>query len=130
MDLLVDDAWHGRIHIDGQWVQPGAGDYAVVEPATGDELAQMGRASAQDVARAAEGAARAQPEWAAMPHPARAAVLRKAGDLWQQHADEISHWNIREVGAVPGMAVSQSTSPPRSATRRPPYRRTPPARSW
>jgi hypothetical protein len=26
MDLLVDDAWRGRIHIDGQWVEPGAGD--------------------------------------------------------------------------------------------------------
>ncbi|HET6626642.1 MAG TPA: benzaldehyde dehydrogenase, partial [Nocardioidaceae bacterium] len=35
---------------------------------------------------------------------ARAAVLRKAGDLWQQHAEEISGWNVREVGAVPGIA--------------------------
>jgi len=31
-------------------------------------------------------------------------VLRRAGDLWQQHADEISRWNIREVGAIPAMA--------------------------
>jgi benzaldehyde dehydrogenase (NAD) len=36
--------------------------------------------------------------------PGRAAVLRKAGDLWTEHADEISWWNIREVGAIPPMA--------------------------
>ncbi|HEY0776143.1 MAG TPA: aldehyde dehydrogenase family protein, partial [Nocardioidaceae bacterium] len=45
-----------------------------------------------------------QREWAALPHTARAAVLRRAGDLWAQHAEEISGWNVREVGAVPGMA--------------------------
>jgi benzaldehyde dehydrogenase (NAD) len=31
-------------------------------------------------------------------------VLRRAGDLWSEHAEEISGWNVREVGAVPGMA--------------------------
>ena len=49
-------------------------------------------------------AARAQKEWAALPHPARAAVLRKAGQLWEQYADEIGGWNIREVGAIPPLA--------------------------
>ena len=46
-------------------------------------------------------AASAQQEWAALPHPARAAVLRKAGDLFGQHADELAEWNVREVGAIP-----------------------------
>ncbi|GII23223.1 aldehyde dehydrogenase [Planosporangium mesophilum] len=64
----------------------------------------MGLATPEDVAEAGVRAAEAQKEWAALPHTARAAVLRKAGDLWQQHAAEISGWNIREVGAVPGMA--------------------------
>ena len=64
----------------------------------------VGIADAADVARAAEGAARAQKEWAALPHPARAAVLRRAGQLWEEYADEISGWNIREVGAIPPLA--------------------------
>ena len=64
----------------------------------------VGIADAADVARAAEGAARAQKEWAALPHPARAAVLRRAGQLWEEHAEEISGWNIREVGAIPPLA--------------------------
>ena len=31
-------------------------------------------------------------------------VLRKAGDLWAEHAEEIRDWNVREVGAIPPMA--------------------------
>ena len=104
MSLLDSVDWSGNILKAGTW-QPGqGGDYAVVEPATGAELGRMGLATAADVADAAAAAAEAQLEWAALPHPARAAVLRRAGDLWQQHADEITGWNVREVGAVPGMA--------------------------
>ena len=104
MALLDSVDWQGNVFIAGKW-QPGrGGDYPVVAPATGAELGRMGRATAEDVAQAAASAAQAQREWAALPHTARAAVLRRAGDLWQEHGEEISGWNVREVGAVPGMA--------------------------
>ncbi|WP_328532042.1 benzaldehyde dehydrogenase [Nocardioides sp. NBC_00368] len=104
MSVLDSVDWSGNILKAGAW-QPGqGGDYAVVEPATGAELGRMGLATAADVADAAAAAAEAQLAWAALPHPERAAVLRRAGDLWQQHAEEITGWNVREVGAVPGMA--------------------------
>ena len=104
MGLLDSVAWQGNIFKNGEWTSGGGGDYPVVEPATGAELGRMGQATPADVAEAAASAAEAQRESAALPYPARAAVLRKAGDLWQRHAEEISGWNIREVGAVPGMA--------------------------
>jgi benzaldehyde dehydrogenase (NAD) len=104
MSLLDTVDWQGNIFKGGKWQAGGGGDYAVIEPATGAELGRMGQATAQDVAEAAASAAEAQREWAALPHPARAAVLRRAGDLWAEHADEITSWNVREVGAVPGMA--------------------------
>ena len=104
MGLLDGVDWQGHIFKGGAWVEGRGGDYPVVEPATGAELGRMGRATAEDVAEAGLIAQQAQREWAALPHPARAAVLRKAGDLWTQHAEEISGWNVREVGAVPGMA--------------------------
>ncbi|MFA1549729.1 benzaldehyde dehydrogenase [Actinomadura chokoriensis] len=104
MGLLDSVAWQGNIFKNGEWTPGTGGDYAVVEPATGAELGRMGQATPEDVAEAAASAAKAQREWAALPYPARAAVLRKAGDLWQEHAEEISGWNVREVGAVPGMA--------------------------
>ena len=102
--FLDESTWTDRIYIDGEWVPGSGGAFEVIEPATGARLGSIGRADATDLARAAEGAARAQREWAATPHPQRAAVLRRAGALWSEHADEISWWNIREVGAVPGMA--------------------------
>ncbi|GAA3015292.1 aldehyde dehydrogenase family protein [Microbacterium aurantiacum] len=104
MPLIDPEVFAGRIHIDGEWVPGGGGEIASVEPATGETLAMVGMADADDVARAAEGAARAQKEWAAMPHPARAAVLRKAAQLWEAHAEEIMGWNVREVGAIPPLA--------------------------
>ena len=104
MGLLDSVDWEGNIFKAGTW-QPGhGGDFAVIEPATGQEIGRMGQASAEDVAEAGQAALAAQREWAATPHTARAAVLRKAGDLWSEHAEEISGWNVREVGAVPGMA--------------------------
>src|SRR5690348_3744153 len=103
MGLLDGIDWQGAIFRAGEGVPGRGGDYPVVEPATGAELGRMGRATAEDVAEAGRVAIAAQQEWAAMPHTARAAVLRRAGDLWSEHAEEISGWNVREVGAVPGI---------------------------
>lgn len=102
--LLDPAVFAGRIFIDGEWVLGGGGEIRSIEPATGATLAMVGMADPADVTRAAESAARAQREWAALPHPARAAVLRRAGALWEEYAEEIGGWNIREVGAIPPLA--------------------------
>lgn len=105
MENLIDpQEWAGKIYLDGQWVAGGGGEMPITEPATGEELGTLGLANAGDVARAAAGAAAAQKAWAALPHPARAAVLRRAGALWEEFSEELAGWNIREVGAVPGFA--------------------------
>ncbi|KAA2257925.1 aldehyde dehydrogenase family protein [Solihabitans fulvus] len=84
---------------------PGSGGGRdVVEPATGAVLGRIGLASLDDLAVAAETAAEAQRSWASTSHVRRAAVLRRAAQLWGEHADEISWWNVREVGAVPAVA--------------------------
>jgi len=78
--VFLDDArWKGQIFVGGAWVPGAGGDADVIEPATGASLGRTGRAGAADVATAAISASEAQREWAALPHPARAAVLRKAG---------------------------------------------------
>nr|WP_042188475.1 benzaldehyde dehydrogenase [Kibdelosporangium sp. MJ126-NF4]CEL18266.1 Putative benzaldehyde dehydrogenase oxidoreductase protein [Kibdelosporangium sp. MJ126-NF4]CTQ97752.1 Putative benzaldehyde dehydrogenase oxidoreductase protein (EC 1.2.1.28) [Kibdelosporangium sp. MJ126-NF4] len=101
MAFLDDEKWRGRI-FTGSWVAPAGGDAAVVEPATGAELGRIGLASPADVADAAAIAANAQRAWAATPFQQRAAVLRKAADLWQAHADEIGLWLTRESGSAAG----------------------------
>lgn len=102
--LLNPEDFEGRIYIDGEWVVGSGGSIASTAPATGEVLAQVGIAGPDDVRRAARSAALAQREWAALPHPARAAVLRRAGALWEQYAEEIGGWNVREVGAIPALA--------------------------
>ncbi len=103
--MLLDTVdWQSKIFKGGAWVPGRGGDQPVIEPATGAELGRVGVATAEDVAEAAAQAAAAQREWASVPYTERAAVLRRAGDLWLQHAEEITSWNIREVGAIPGMA--------------------------
>jgi len=104
MALLDQSRWNDQIFEGGSW-RPGSGATVdVIEPATGESLGQVTLATPDDVTRAAKVAADAQREWAALPHPARAAVLRKAAQLWAEHAEEITWWNVREVGAIPGMA--------------------------
>ncbi|MBV9092334.1 MAG: benzaldehyde dehydrogenase, partial [Streptosporangiaceae bacterium] len=70
----------------------------------GAELGRAGIASPADVAAAAQAAAAAQPAWAALPYTERAAILRRAGDIWKANAAEIETWSIREGGKVPPAA--------------------------
>ena len=103
--MFLDPAqWQRKVFIGGSWVPGSGGTADVVEPATGASLAQIGVANADDVASAARSAAAAQREWAGTPHAQRAEVLRRAARLWAEHTEEISWWNVREVGTVPGMA--------------------------
>ncbi|MER0242437.1 aldehyde dehydrogenase family protein [Streptomyces sp. HSW2009] len=107
MSLLDPSLWSGKVGIGG-WVSAAGGQRPVVEPATGDTLEHVGSGSAEDIARAAERAAAAQREWAATPYVERAAVLRRAGDLFVKHADEIHQWLVREAGSVPGKAAFET----------------------
>ncbi|WP_328502712.1 aldehyde dehydrogenase family protein [Streptomyces sp. NBC_00457] len=104
MTWLNESPWQSRIQLGG-WVPGSGGDYPVVEPATGKELARAGQATAADVATAAEGAAEAQRAWAALPYDQRAAVLRRAGDLWNDRAEEIGEWIVREAGSIQAKAA-------------------------
>src|SRR5580658_1874518 len=100
MGLMDEAVWRGKIY-SGGWVDGGGGDAAVIEPATGAELGRTGIAAPADVARAAQLAAAAQPAWAATPHTERAALLRRAADLWLANAPDIEWWGIRESGKIP-----------------------------
>lgn len=99
MNLLDSKLWAGRIFLDG-WTAGGGGEQEVIEPATGGSLGRVGLATAADVRRAATRAAEAQVAWARASYETRAGVLRKAGDLWARHAEEIQSWIVRESGAI------------------------------
>ncbi|MFE2584091.1 aldehyde dehydrogenase family protein [Streptomyces sp. NPDC059378] len=96
MPLLDPGTWQART-LKGS-------EHTVTEPATGDPLGTVALATAEDVRTAAADARTAQQEWARVPHFVRAGVLRRAGDLFTAHADELREWLVRESGSVPGKA--------------------------
>ncbi|MDA2813378.1 benzaldehyde dehydrogenase [Nocardiopsis sp. RSe5-2] len=103
MSLLDPAVFGGRV-FTGDWTKPRGGDAAVTSPATGEELARIGMADADDVTEAAARAAGAQRGWAASSFEERAAVLRRAGALFEEHADEVAGWLVREAGSAQGKA--------------------------
>lgn len=103
MSLLDASLWEGKIHLNG-WRPGGGGTADAVEPATGATLGSYGLASVDDVREAATTAAAAQKDWAKLNPEDRAAVLRRAGMLWEEHAAEIQDWIVRESGGIPPKA--------------------------
>lgn len=98
MELLDESIWGGRI-FSGMWTSA-AQTQPVVEPATGRAIGRIGMASTGDLATAVKTAVGAQLGWAAAPYDERAAVLRRAGDLWALHSDEVTGWIVREAGSI------------------------------
>ena len=103
MNLLDPEIWAGKI-FNGGWVPAGQGPLDVIEPATRKVLTVVGLASVDDANSAVREAAHAQKEWAASKPEYRAAILRRAGDLWNTHEAELSRWIIRETGAIAAKA--------------------------
>lgn len=107
MALLDAELWGGRINVGG-WTDSTGLVRDVVEPATGKVLGSAGIASRNDVLRAATLAEDVQRDWAATRPEERAAVLRRAGQLWEEHAAEVQDWIVRESGSIPPKAALET----------------------
>jgi benzaldehyde dehydrogenase (NAD) len=99
--------WSGRIYSSG-WTTGAGGTHDVVEPATGEVIGSFGVATADDVARAAGAAAKAQRGWAALPYVERARIMRNAARLVEEHAPVLAEWLVREAGSGQGKAAFEA----------------------
>lgn len=100
--------WAGRI-FSGGWRKSDAGSYISVEPASGIELGEIGRASASEARAAAERALAAQPIWASTSAVQRAAIFRNAAAFLEAERTPITEWMVRETGSVPAKAGFELT---------------------
>jgi benzaldehyde dehydrogenase (NAD) len=100
--LFGSDILDGKLY-SGGWIA-GAGRLATLEPATGDTLAEVGSADAEQVFEAARVASRAQPAWGSTDPYERASVLLRAAALFDEHRAEIADWLVREAGSIPPKA--------------------------
>jgi benzaldehyde dehydrogenase (NAD) len=101
--LLSSGEWREGIFA-GAWMEGQGGIGEVLNPATGETLAEIGRADPSQVSDLARAAATAQPDWARAGGIARAKVLAETSRLLERHAEEIAGWLIREAGSAEGKA--------------------------
>jgi 1-pyrroline dehydrogenase len=85
--------------IGGEWVDAAGGEtMEVLNPATGETIAEVPSASAEDVDRAVQAAKKALPEWLETTPGERAELLLKLADALDEHADELAEIESRNVG--------------------------------
>lgn len=99
MGIMDAQTWTGKILLH-DWVDGSAGTAEVIEPATGACLGTVGLAAVGDIHRAASRAAAAQRVWATSAPAERAAVLRRAGEIWLSDQGELRDWLVREAGST------------------------------
>jgi 1-pyrroline dehydrogenase len=91
--------------VGGESVDAVGGDTAeVLNPATGEPIAEVPHGSAADVDRAVEAANRAWPAWRESTPGERAWLLLALADLIDEHADELAELESRNVGKPLGAA--------------------------
>ncbi|HYX78274.1 MAG TPA: gamma-aminobutyraldehyde dehydrogenase [Solirubrobacterales bacterium] len=88
-----------RNFIDGDFVDPAEGQTEqVMNPATGEAIAEAPLSTAEDVDRAVAAARRAFDGWAATTPGERALALLKLADAIEQHSDEIADLESANAG--------------------------------
>lgn len=97
-----------QLHIDGEWIDVGDRDvHQVVNPATGQTISDLPKATAADLDRALEAAAKAFPMWRDTPVGERAVVLHKAADLMRERASDIGTLMTAEQGKPVAQAIGE-----------------------
>ncbi|HEY3206342.1 MAG TPA: gamma-aminobutyraldehyde dehydrogenase [Gaiellaceae bacterium] len=85
--------------VGGEWVDSASGEtMEVVNPSTGETIAEVPRGNAEDVDRAVGAAKKALPEWLETTPGERAEVLLKLADLIEEHGEELAQLESTNVG--------------------------------
>lgn len=88
-------------YINGEWCESTTGRYtSVLNPATGEVLAEVTQSSKEDVDRAVEAAKSAQKSWRLVPAPERAEILYEVAYLLKQKKEELAQILTSEMGKV------------------------------
>lgn len=88
-----------QLFIGGQWRAGSAGEVLpVIDPATGDAIAEFAVASVDDCLAAVDAAAEAFPAWAATAPRERGEILRRAFELLSAEREALAELIVRENG--------------------------------
>jgi 1-pyrroline dehydrogenase len=85
--------------VGGDWVDSSGGEtMEVLNPSTGEVIAEVARSTAEDANRAVEAAKNALPEWLESTPGERAEMLFKLADLIDENAEELAALESKNVG--------------------------------
>jgi 1-pyrroline dehydrogenase len=94
-----------EMFIDGERVPAAEGETEpVINPATGEAIAEVAKGSAEDVDRAVAAAERAFPGWAEVSPSQRSLALLRLADRVEEHAEELAQLESANVGKPIAMA--------------------------
>ncbi|HEU4941646.1 MAG TPA: gamma-aminobutyraldehyde dehydrogenase [Gaiellaceae bacterium] len=96
--------------VGGEWVDAAeGGTEEILNPATGETIAEVPKGTQADVDRAVEAAKKAWPEWREATPQERSELLLKLADLIDEHAEELTEIESRNVGKP--IAVARDEMP-------------------
>jgi 1-pyrroline dehydrogenase len=85
--------------IGGEWVDSAGGEtMEVLNPATGETIAEVAASTEEDADRAVQAAKAALPEWLESTPAERAELLLKLADLIEENAEELAALESKNVG--------------------------------
>src|SRR5262249_30093890 len=119
MATSISTASHGSIAVEprpfigGRFVDGAAEPLEVRNPAIDQQLTDLETADAGQVAQAVAAARAVFDGWSAMKPSARAAILHRAADLIDTHADELARLETLNVGKT--IAETRAGDIPRAA---------------
>jgi betaine-aldehyde dehydrogenase/aminobutyraldehyde dehydrogenase len=95
-------------YVGGEWLEAASGEtMEVLNPATGEAIAEVPRSGAEDVERAVAAAQKALPEWLDKTPKDRMELLLKLADVIDEHADELARLESRNVGKPMSIAADE-----------------------
>jgi 1-pyrroline dehydrogenase len=88
-----------KAFIGGEWADSVSGEtMEVINPATGEVIAEVPRCNADDVDRAVEAAKQALPDWLEKTPKDRSELLHQLADVLEQNAEELAQLESLNVG--------------------------------
>jgi aminobutyraldehyde dehydrogenase len=90
---------HHKNFVGGEWVESlDGGTMEVINPSTGETIAEVPRSSEKDVDRAVEAAKKALPEWLETTPAERQELMLSLADLIDEHTEELAKLESTNVG--------------------------------
>ncbi|TCJ19674.1 NAD-dependent succinate-semialdehyde dehydrogenase [Rubrobacter taiwanensis] len=98
-EAVIEEQVADRIFVGGEWAEAASGKtFEVTNPATGEVIATLPDGGREDMRRAVDAAASAQPEWGESLAAERSAILQRVARTMRERSEELGRIMTLEQG--------------------------------